>query len=289
MASLAKRLAANAAGDFFVDASCIDCGTCRWVAPASFADAGEASAVFHQPIDVAERRRAELALVACPVGAIGTVERHDLKAAREGFPEPVDGSVLHCGYHAAASYGAASYLIVRPQGNILVDSPRFAAPLVRRLEALGGVRHMFLTHRDDVADHRKFRDHFGCARILHAADVTRDSRDVEIRLEGEAPIVLDDEVVLIPTPGHTAGSTCMIYRARYLFAGDHLWWSPERGRIQASRAVCWYDWDLQRRSVERLLDHRFAWLLPGHGQRCHFPQAEMRRELARAIELLQAA
>jgi len=31
-------------------------------------------------------------------------------------------------------------------------------------------RGMFLTHQDDVADHRKFRERFGCERILHEAD-----------------------------------------------------------------------------------------------------------------------
>lgn len=41
MAALAKRLASNAPGEFYVDSSCIDCGTCRWVAPASFDRAGE--------------------------------------------------------------------------------------------------------------------------------------------------------------------------------------------------------------------------------------------------------
>ena len=100
---------------------------------------------------------------------------------------------------------ATSYLIVRAQGNILVDSPRFAGPLVRRIEAMGGIKYIFLTHRDDVADHRKFRDHFDCARILHADDVTRDTADVEIKLDGSAPIRFDDEITFIPVPGHTAG------------------------------------------------------------------------------------
>lgn len=67
---------------------------------------------------------------------------------------------------------------MRPEGNVLVDSPRFAAPLVRRIEAMGGVALMFLTHRDDVADHEKFHQHFGCQRIVHEADVTRPTAGV---------------------------------------------------------------------------------------------------------------
>ncbi len=38
-------------------------------------------------------------------------------------------------------------------GNILVDSPRFNPILAKRIEELGGVRHIFLTHKDDVGDH----------------------------------------------------------------------------------------------------------------------------------------
>ena len=54
------------------------------------------------------------------------------------FPDRIDGDVYHAGYHAESSFGAASYLIVRPAGNVLVDSPRFAKPLVRRIEELVG-------------------------------------------------------------------------------------------------------------------------------------------------------
>jgi glyoxylase-like metal-dependent hydrolase (beta-lactamase superfamily II)/ferredoxin len=286
MASKAKRLRRNVAGDFYVDSTCIDCGACCWIAPENFAGIGNASVVERQPKGKDEILRAELALVACPVGAIGTETRHDLDAARAGFPEPVAEDVQYCGYHAAASFGASSYLIVRPQGNILVDSPRFARALVERIEALGGVKLMFLTHRDDVADHRKFHAHFGCERAIHARDATRATDDVEIKLEGDAPMALDDDVVLLPTPGHTAGSTSLLYRERFLFSGDHLWWDRDLGAIDAEEAVCWYDWDAQRRSVERLLAYRFEWLLPGHGERCHFPAAKMNAELARTMKRL---
>lgn len=35
------------------------------------------------------------------------------------------------------------------------------------LQALGGAKYMFLTHRDDVADHVKWQAHLGCERIIH--------------------------------------------------------------------------------------------------------------------------
>lgn len=289
MADLAKRLAENVTGDFFVDSTCIDCGTCRQVAPATFADGPNASYVHAQPADGDAAHRARMALVACPVAAIGTQAKHAFGSARAAFPEPLEGGVHYCGWAADSSFGARSYLVVRQRGNILVDSPRYAAPLVERIAALGGVRWMFLTHRDDVADHAKFRKRFGCERILHRADVTAGTRDVEVKLEGLEPIAFDDEVLFVPVPGHTRGSVCLLYRGRFLFPGDHIWWDPDRGRVHASRSVCWYDWRKQTESMERLAGYRFEWLLPGHGTRVCLAEAVMADELARCIARMKRA
>jgi glyoxylase-like metal-dependent hydrolase (beta-lactamase superfamily II) len=94
----------------------------------------------------------------------------DIHSAATAFPERIDDNVYFCGYASPNSYGAASYLIVRPEGNVLVDSPRFAKVLVQRIEELGGVKTMFFTHQDDVADHEQFHKHFGCRRIIHRAE-----------------------------------------------------------------------------------------------------------------------
>jgi glyoxylase-like metal-dependent hydrolase (beta-lactamase superfamily II) len=227
-----------------------------------------------------------MALLACPVAAIGTRDKHDLEPARAAFPELIADDVYHCGYHAESSYGAASYLIVREAGNILIDSPRFAGPLVRRIEALGGVATMFLTHRDDVADHARFAAHFGCRRILHKDDVGRGTRDVEMQIEGAAPVRLDDDVTLIPVPGHTPGSVCMLYREKFLFSGDHVAWDPDEARIAAFRETCWYDWAELKRSMARLAEYRFEWILPGHGRRCHFAAPRMAAEMRRCLAAL---
>jgi glyoxylase-like metal-dependent hydrolase (beta-lactamase superfamily II)/ferredoxin len=284
MAHLERRLPENAPGRFFVDDSCIDCDTCRQLAPAVFArsDARAQSIVAAQPRDDADEARARLALVACPTASIGARPKPDLAAAVAAFPLAVEGEVYYCGFHSAASYGAASYLIVRPDGNVLVDSPRAARPLVERIAALGGVRTMFLTHRDDVADHDVFARRFGCTRVMHGADAGR--LTIERRLDGNEPIALDDELTAIPVPGHTRGSTALLYRG-LLFSGDHLWWDEELGRLDCGRDVCWYSWAEQRRSLARLTAHAFHHVLPGHGRRFRAPsatamQAELRRTIA---------
>src|SRR5205809_2782916 len=120
MADIRKKLGENAPGEFYVDSSCIDCDLCRQIAPGVFREAGEASIVHHQPSTPDEVLRAEMALVTCPTASIGTVEKHDLSAAIASFPEPVEGDVHFCGFASEASFGASSYLIVRPGGNLLV-------------------------------------------------------------------------------------------------------------------------------------------------------------------------
>src|SRR6185503_3636608 len=250
--------------------------------PATFADSPRGhSYVRAQPATEAERRRALLALVSCPTSSIGTLSRPDLRQVSRALPEPLEGvdGVYYCGYASEDSYGASSYLITRPEGNVLVDSPRAAAPLLRGIEALGGVKTMFLTHRDDVADHQRFRERFGCERILHRRDVGSGTADVERPLEGNEPVPLADDLLAIPVPGHTAGSAVLLHR-EFLFTGDHLMGDEGGGGLHASRGVCWYSWAEQIASMERLLDHSFEWVLPGHGWRFRAPSAAaMRREL----------
>jgi glyoxylase-like metal-dependent hydrolase (beta-lactamase superfamily II)/ferredoxin len=288
MASVKKRLAANAAGDFFVDSSCIDCGTCRWMAPEVFSGDGEHSFVQRQPEGEDHERLALMALMACPTGSIGTARRHDLAPIREAFPREIDGQVLHCGFHAENSFGAASWLIRRAHGNVMVDCPRFTSPLVRRLEDMGGIAAMVLTHCDDVADHRRYASHFGCRRILHAADQDSSTADVEILISGRAPVQLDADLVLIPVPGHTRGSMCLLHRDCHLFTGDHLAWDRRRARLAAFRDVCWYDWGELVASMERLATFRFEWVLPGHGAPCHLPAQKMADRMAELLGRLHA-
>src|SRR5215510_11116371 len=70
MADRTRRLPQNIAGDFFVDDSCIDCDTCRQLAPAHFRDHGDQSSVYLQPETTAEISQALKALVSCPTAFI---------------------------------------------------------------------------------------------------------------------------------------------------------------------------------------------------------------------------
>jgi glyoxylase-like metal-dependent hydrolase (beta-lactamase superfamily II)/ferredoxin len=289
MAQIEHRLPQNADGEFYVDASCIDCDACRQIAPAVFRDHGGQSSVQRQPRNPAELRRALMALVACPTASIGTVSRRSAREGVQAFPDPVVDNIFFCGFTSESTYGAWSYLIVRPPeqgGNVLVDSPRFTSPLVKRIEQMGGVNLMFLSHRDDIVDHARFAAHFHCPRIMHQGDGA--SRlDIEQVVTGQDERRIDGDLLVVPTPGHTPGHQVLLYRDEALFTGDHLAWSPARQTLTAHRDVCWYSWPEQTRSMARLLDYRFAWVLPGHGRIGHASAEVMHEHLQQCVEAMK--
>ncbi|ELR98908.1 MBL fold metallo-hydrolase [Gloeocapsa sp. PCC 73106] len=287
MAKLEQKRKYNIGGDFYVDETCIDCDTCRWMTPEVFTRIDEKSAVFHQPNNQKEKIRALQALLSCPTASIGTVNKPtEIKSVQESFPIPITENVYHCGYHSVKSYGAASYLLVRPEGNVLIDSPRFTGPIVKQIEAKGGIRYLYLTHRDDVADHQKFQQHFNCDRILHQDDVTSDTEMVEIKLSGQEPIAIAPDLLIIPVPGHSKGHTVLLYNNRVLFTGDHLAWLPELEHLGAFREFCWYSWTELVNSMQKLAQYDFEWVLPGHGQRFHGTLPEVRQQMQKCLAMI---
>ena len=288
MATLQQRRKENVDGNFYVDSSCIDCDTCRWMAADVFNRQSSSSAVYHQPKTTVDKLLAMQALLSCPTASIGTVDKPtDIKQVQQTFPLLVEDNVYHCGYHAKASYGAASYFIQRPEGNILIDSPRFAPPLVKRLEDLGGIKYLYLTHQDDVADHQKFRQHFNCQRILHSDDIKPSTQEVEIQLSGTDTVELTPDILIIPVPGHSKGHTVLLYKNKFLFTGDHLAWSSYLENLYAFRRFCWYSWSEQIKSMEKLADYSFEWVLPGHGRRYHGDVDTSKKQLQQCINWMK--
>lgn len=287
MASHALRIADNVDGDFSVDSTCIDCDACRQIAPSVFHDAGNQSAVFHQPANGDELLAAQKALLACPTSSIGSVAKHDMHRALAAYPELIEEDVYRCGFTSESSFGAFSYFIRRERDNILIDSPRFVGPIVKNISALGGVRRMLLTHQDDVADHAKFAERFGCERVLHRDDVRSRTARIEVQPSGRDPIEIERDLLMIPTPGHTRGHAVFLYKNRFLFTGDHLAWNERTQHLYAFRSACWYSWTEQIESMSRLLDYTFEWVLPGHGRPIRLPADRMHAELERCVKWMR--
>jgi glyoxylase-like metal-dependent hydrolase (beta-lactamase superfamily II) len=148
---------------------------------------------------------------------------------------------------------------------------------------MGGIRYLYLTHRDDVADHQKFHDHFGCDRILHQDDIGIGTTNIEMQLTGTAPIAIADDLLIIPVAGHTKGHTVLLYKQKYLFSGDHLAWSSRLNRLIAFQNACWYSWEELGRSMKKLAAYSFEWVLPGHGRRYHADRETMDRAMKECL------
>jgi len=283
MADLRKKLATNVAGNFFVDSTCINCDTCRQLAPAAFRETGEYSAVYHQPEAEAELQDAWRALIACPVGSIGTVKKDklNLQQAMTSFPLHLEAGVYYNGFNSEKSFGANSYFIRHREGNWLIDSPRYVSHLVEAFERMGGIRYIFLSHEDDVADAARYAGHFKATRIIHEEDAEA-MPESEWLVRGNEPVVATSHVQFIPVPGHTAGSLALLYDQRFLFTGDHLWWDREEHGLDVPSIRVWNEEQL-RNSTTRLLHHAFEWVLPGHGERMHLSPAGMKEEVQRLL------
>lgn len=284
MADRNKRLDSNVPGNFYVDATCINCDTCRQLAPLSFEEVGDYSAVGRQPEEAPQIHQAYQALLACPVGSIGT-ERNDkarLQTAMASFPLRIESEVSYCGFNSEKSFGANSFFIEHPDGNWLIDSPRYIKHLVEAFERRGGIAHIFLTHKDDVADADKYAAHFGAKRIIHQADSDAAST-AEWVIEGEETVRVGAAFHIIPVPGHTAGCIALLYRERFLFTGDHLWWDPHSKSLEAPSRLIWKRWTLIE-SIRKLLDYPFEWVLAGHGDRVHLSSTDMRAHLLALVE-----
>ncbi len=237
------------------------------------------------------RRRALMALVACPTGSIGTVPQADACRGVAASPSRSHENVSFCGFTAESSFGAWSYLIERAGGKRPRRlAARGGAAARRARSAAAASRLLFLTHRDDVADHAAFAKRFGCERMIHERDVTAATRGGRAEARGRrARRASHPDLLAIPTPGHTRGHAVLLYREQFLFTGDHLAWSPAArparrpsatptGTPGPSRSARW--------SGSSTI--RFEWVLPGHGGRYQAESpAAMRRELENCVDWMK--
>jgi glyoxylase-like metal-dependent hydrolase (beta-lactamase superfamily II) len=277
---MTERHPENAPGEWYIDRNCMDCSAARTVAPGLIVERGGQSVFARQPETPEELMMAWRARLLCPTGSVLT--EHPAKQPTGIFPEEMTASVYRLGYNAEHAYGAHSFLIRRAAGNLMVDSPRWAKPVVKQLEDWGGITEILLSHQDDVGDADRYAKHFKARVAIHEAD--RDAAPyADHILEGAEPAALAPDLLAIPLPGHTRGSVAYLWDRHCLFTGDSLAWNFPLGDLNAFRTYCW-SWSTQRRSLQRLLDYPFDWVLAGHGGSHHLPAAEMHARLEGLIE-----
>jgi hydroxyacylglutathione hydrolase len=120
-----------------------------------------------------------------------------------------------------------AYLWRGPKGNVLFYSPATEADF-DAIDALGGVSDQYLSHLDEAGPNlARIASRFG--RRLHApaAEVGDIAKHGAVDVALDAVRHVDDNgVEILPTPGHSPGSTSYLVTGvdgyRYLFTGDTM-------------------------------------------------------------------
>ncbi len=267
----------NLPGAWFVDTRCIRCDAARHWAPDLIGmDASGRSIIARQPNGPKEEADLWRAAAACPTRSIGNLKKPVQPPGI--FPYPLTEDVFALGNNSRASFGAHSYLATRPEGNLMIDSPRFSRPLAVSVDDLGGIAHVLLSHRDDVADYDLWADRYGARVWIGEADA--DAAPHATDLIGEEGVALISPGVLaIPAPGHTLGHVVYHIDDGLLFTGDTLHWNHRRGELDVFPNQTFHSWEILADTLERLSVFGVEWVFPGHGMWHHIGIEEWSRQL----------
>ena len=195
---------------------------------------------------------------------------------------------------------STTYLIESDACLVLVDAglPHCERRVVRQMRALGrdDLRLIFITHAhlDHYGSAAALRRFTGATIAIHRADGDAMARGETLvgsvqgrgrllwallRLFGPylqpeptpPDLLLDDgsdlhsyslDAVVLHTPGHTPGSSCLIVEGRIAFAGDLL---STTGRPHVQRYFA-DDWSLIPESLNHLRAFEPEWVYAGHGR-----------------------
>jgi glyoxylase-like metal-dependent hydrolase (beta-lactamase superfamily II) len=121
----------------------------------------------------------------------------------------------------APSLHIRAFLLRRGEGNVLIYSTGSVA--AGAFADLGGIARAYLNHRHEAA----FGDDLpGVPLFVHAGDREAVASKRTVRAAFSHRHMLDDDLEVIPTPGHTPGATAYLWdngRHRFLFTGDTIY------------------------------------------------------------------
>ncbi len=117
-----------------------------------------------------------------------------------------------------------SFVLERPEGNVIVYNSPGLSEAADGIRALGDVARLLINHGHEAM--------YGPPRL--DAPVFVHERDRAETAAGGLPVsgtfarrrMIDDDLEVIPTPGHTPGATSYLWESgahRFLFTGDFLW------------------------------------------------------------------
>jgi glyoxylase-like metal-dependent hydrolase (beta-lactamase superfamily II) len=188
-------------------------------------------------------------------------------------------------YALDSTQGNYAYLILGRE-TILIDTgmPWQGKKLLAELHSLGvgmaDIKHILFTHHDI--------DHIGNAALLQketGATLWASQEDIPFisgeqkrpgfkrlfasigdhRIQGVQPYPADgkvEQITVIPTPGHTPGHVCLLYKD-VLFIGDLL--NNRSGSFALMPPFMTWNRALARQSAGIIESHPFKWICPAHG------------------------
>lgn len=145
-----------------------------------------------------------------------------------------------------------SHFVVRPAGNLVLDASRVGTlkDSFDAFAAKGGVKAAVISDRHlGGPSTNQIAERFGAAIYCSAIEAEAMNHRVgAVHIDHALPLertTIEDDVLLVPTPGHTAGQFSTLVEAggrRILFTADFVWrekgrWrpgSPSRKKIAAS-------------------------------------------------------
>jgi hydroxyacylglutathione hydrolase len=203
--------------------------------------------------------------------------------------------------HTLSLRWSQAYLIETDQGLYLIDAGmrRYEKKILETMRELGrdDLRLIFITHA-----HLDHYGSAAALRELTGAPITIHQADSETMANAETPLgsprglakllgkmlplfqpllkppptradyLLTDgdnldafglKASVLHTPGHTPGSSCLLFEDRFAFAGDLL---STEGHLHAQRSFA-YDWVQMSESLNRLKESDPDLTFPGHGPR----------------------
>jgi glyoxylase-like metal-dependent hydrolase (beta-lactamase superfamily II) len=113
-------------------------------------------------------------------------------------------------------------LLERPTGNLIIyDAPGLAAA-AGEIQARGGATRQLINHAHEAMFGSQGLD----VDVFVGERDRNHTRSLPIAGTFSERQTLDDDLEVIPTPGHTPGTTTFLWdsgRHRFLFTGDTLW------------------------------------------------------------------
>jgi Metallo-beta-lactamase superfamily len=116
-----------------------------------------------------------------------------------------------------------AFVLKREEGNVLVYSVKGLEADAGTIEGLGGISRHYLNHRHEAIFASDWVD---APLFVHERERKSVERAYQVRATFSRRHMLDGDVEVIPTPGHTPGATAYLWDSgehRFLFTGDTIY------------------------------------------------------------------